>query len=259
MVRRYRALVVEMTRRELLDRYAGNALGGLWAVAAPLLILASNVFAFMYIMRLRLGPQDTGLGYTVYVLSGVVPWIAIGEALGRAPSAVVGSANLVKQIVFPSEVLPLKVALATIPGLLIGIALVVALSAAVGKASLFGLVVLMPIAVAYYLLLIVGLVYVLSTLGVFFRDLKDIVMILLSAGMFLHPILYPPATVPAWLETLFSFSPFSHLIWCFRDALFHGAITMPLSWVISPILGLLLFPIGWRIFRTMRPTFGNAL
>ena len=52
---RYKELVLEMTRRELLDRYAGTALGGVWAFGAPLLLLAANVFAFMYVMRLRLG------------------------------------------------------------------------------------------------------------------------------------------------------------------------------------------------------------
>jgi lipopolysaccharide transport system permease protein len=258
-VRRYRPLVVEMTRRELLDRYAGNAFGGGWAVVAPLLMLASSIFAFVYVMRLRLDPGDSGLRYAVFVLAGMVPWIALSDALSRAPSAVVGSANLVKQIVFPSEVLPLKVALASFPNLFVGTLVVVALALATGAGSVAGLVILAPLAIMFYVLLISGLVYVVASLGVFLRDIREIIGVLLSVGLFLHPILYPPNTVPQWLERLFMLSPFSHLIWCFRDALFYGEITRPWSWAITPVVGVLSFAVGWRVFRTLRPTFGNAL
>jgi homopolymeric O-antigen transport system permease protein len=256
---RYKELVLEMTRRELLDRYAGTALGGVWVFGAPLLLLAVYVFAFMYVMRLRLGAGDSGLQFALFVLSGLTPWLALQDALGRAPSAVVGSANLVKQIVFPSEILPLKVALATYPSLLVGIIIVVIGSLMNDSLGLFALFVLTPIALLFYFVLITGFVYALASLGVFLRDIKDITGLLLAVGLFLHPVLYPPATVPNWVEQLFMFSPFSHLIWCFRDALFYGAITRPGSWVLTPVLGVLFFVVGWRIFRMLRPSFGNAL
>jgi lipopolysaccharide transport system permease protein len=83
--------------------------------------------------------------------------------------------------------------------------------------------------------------------------------VLLSMGLFLHPIFYPPSSVPPWLENAFAFSPFSHLIWCFRDALFDGTVVHPWSWLIAPACGIVGFALGWRIFRTLRPTFGNAL
>jgi lipopolysaccharide transport system permease protein len=258
-LQRHRELVLEMARREVLDRYAGSALGGAWAIGAPLLMFASNLFAFMYIMRLRLGVEDSGLHYALFVLAGMTAWYGIQDGLGRAPTAVVASANLVKQIVFPSEILPLKVALATLPSIVVGVVLTIVLSVFAGTVSLFGLLVLLPICLVYYAIMLTGCVYALATLGVFLRDIKDIISVLLSIGLFLHPIFYPPASTPPWVDVVFHLSPFSHLIWCFRDALFYGTITKPWSWIIAPAVGIVFLAVGWRIFRMLRPTFGNAL
>ncbi len=256
---RHRELVIEMTRREIVDRFAGSALGGVWAVAAPALLLGANVFCFMYVMRLRFSPEDSGIKYAFYVLAGNTPWLALQDALGRATFAVVGNAGLVKQIVFPSEILPAKVALGALPSLLVGIVVVTVLALVTGSLTFLGFFVLLPIAVIYFLIMTAGLVYLLATLGVFLRDIREIVIVVLSIGMFVHPIFYPPHSSPPWVETFFLLSPFSHLIWCFRDALFDGAIVHPWSWIITSVVSLIFFATGWRVFRMLRPSFGNVL
>ena len=259
MLRHHPALIWEMTIRELRDRYSGNALGLAWAVGAPLAIFAANVLAFLFIFRVRMNAEDGGSAYAAFVLSGMSAWVAIGEVLGRAPSAIVQSGNLVKQIVFPSEILPFKVVLAGLPTLGVCCGVVILLSLYTGHATLLGLFVLLPTSVLYFVVMMTGLTYLLAAIGVFLRDVKDVVGLLLSIGLFLHPILYPPLSVPALLERAFYFSPFSYLIWCFRDALFEGTVTRPGAWIACPILGMLFLILGWRVFRSLRPTFGNAL
>jgi lipopolysaccharide transport system permease protein len=258
-VRRYRLLIAEMTRREITDRYAGQVLGAAWAIGAPLLTMAVYVFAFTVLFRGRLGPTDNGLAYTAYVLAGMVPWLALQDALMRSPVCVSGSASLVKQIVFPTEVLPLKVVLATIPALLVGLIVAAVLAIAAGATSVFGTLVLLPIAVVLLLLMCAGLAYILAAVGVFLRDVKDIVGVLVMIGFFIHPIIYAPRQVPRWLGRVFAISPFTHVIGCFRDALVDGAVTRPWSWLISLVTALALTVIGWRVFRMLRPSFGNAL
>jgi lipopolysaccharide transport system permease protein len=199
------------------------------------------------------------LGYVVYVLSGLIPWIALQDALSRGPASITGSANLVKQIVFPSEVLPLKVSLAALTTLAVGLPLTVILACFDGRSSIAGISILLPAAIMMHLALSAGLVYAFSAIGVFLKDLKEIVAFILSIGLFLHPILYVPGQVPSWLAHLFTFSPFSHIIWCFRDALVEGRLTRPLSWLVSGLTAVACFAIGWRVFRMLKPTFGNAL
>ena len=77
--------------------------------------------------------------------------------------------------------------------------------------------------------------------------------------MFLQPIFYAPGVAPPALEAVFYLSPVSYLIWCYRDALVYGEITRPLAWVAAPIISMLLFLVGYRLYRNLQPAFGNAL
>jgi lipopolysaccharide transport system permease protein len=259
MVRQRRALLMAMTWRDLTDRYAGQVLGTLWVVLMPLLTMATYLLAFGIVFRGRLGPADDGWGYVAYMLAGLAPWIALQDGLARATTAVTGQAGLVKQVVFPSEVLPMRVALASLPALLVGVAITVAVAVAAGQWQPLGLAVMLPVAVLCFLLLQIGLAFILSALGVFLRDLKDVVAFLLGIGLFLHPVLYPPASVPGWLAPWFAASPLSHVVWCFRDALTVPDPARAWSWIVLPLVSVAACTAGWRFYRMLKPTFGNAL
>ena len=120
---------------------------------------------------------------------------------------------------FPSELLPLRGALAALPTMGIGLMVIIPVAIASGQWSPLGLFVLLPLCLIFFVIFTAGLAFWLSALGVFVRDIKDVVAFLMSIGLFLHPILYPPGVAPAWLEAAFAASPVSHMIWCFRDAL----------------------------------------
>jgi len=256
---RRRALLLEMTRRDIVDRYAGQMLGISWAVIAPLLMLGTYLFAFAFLFRGRLGPSDGGLGYMAYVMAGLTLWMAISESLTRAATAVSGNANLVKQIVFPNEILPVKTVLGTLPALLLGIFVTGIVAAFDGRLSMFGLVVKLPVAVACGMVMLIGFALILSAFGVFVPDVREMTSFFTGIGLFFHPILYPPAATPEWLMPIFVASPFSHLIWCMREALVGVSSPHSWSWLIMPASSLLIFVVGWRVFRMMKPVFGNAL
>lgn len=184
--------------------------------------------------------------------------MAVQEALGRGPTAISGNANLVKQIVFPNEILPLRVALGVSPTLGIGVAVVGMLALICGLGG-WSTVPLLIVAVACHLVMTAGLVYVLAAIGVFIRDVRDIVTVLLSIGLFLQPIFYGPGVAPRALEMIFYLSPISYLIWCYRDALVYGEISNTVVWLATPIISTLLFLIGYRLYRSLQPAFGNAL
>lgn len=258
-MRHHRELILSMAGREVRNRHVGSALGSGWAVLAPLLLMGVYVFAFAVIFRGRLGEADDSFGFVAYVLAALGPWVALQDAVARSTQAIVGNANLVKQIVFPSEILPIKTVLGAAPTLAIGLLVAIGTALATGHGSMFGLLLLLPAALLCFTALLLGIALVLAAVGVMLRDLKDIVALLLTVGLFLHPILYPPAATPAWLELAFHASPFSYPLWCLRDALFHGTITRPLAWVVAPLSGALALALGWRGFRSLKPVFGNAL
>lgn len=256
-IRRHRELLWEMTVRDLLERQAGLAFGAFWVIGQPLLMMIVYVFVFSFIFTVRLNVHDSGLGYTAYLMAGLVPWLAFQEALSRAPTIILESRSLVKQIVFPIDILPLKLVLSTFVILAVGLAFPLCLMLVGGTARpLFWL--LLPVPVLSHLALAVGLTYALAATGIFLRDTRNIVQLFLMVGLFLHPILYAPGMVPAKLEYVFYLSPLSHTIWIYRDAL-SGDIAHPWSWIVAPLAGLLALVLGYRLFRSLSHMFGDAL
>lgn len=258
IARKHRHLLGALVSREIRDANIRSVMGSFWAVGAPLLTMLVYVFCFTFIFRMRLGVDEGPEVYVGYVLVGLSVWISLQEVASRAPGAITANANLVKQIVFPTELLPLKMALAAQTTFLVTLAVAVIASGIAGRLTLNTLW-LAPIAMLYFLLISIGLSYFLAALAVFFPDVRNIVQLLFSIGLFLHPVLYPPHAAPAAVAGAFNFSPFSHLIWCFRDAFYLGAMTQPWSWAITAVVALAAYMLGYRFFAMLKPTFGNAL
>jgi homopolymeric O-antigen transport system permease protein len=256
-IRQYRELLWEMTLRDVLERQAGLAFGAFWVIGQPLLMMLVYVFVFSFIFAVRLNAHDSGLGYTAFLMAGLVPWLAFQEALSRAPTVILESRSLVKQIVFPIDILPLKAVLSTLVVLAIGLAFPLGLMLLDGTARpLFWL--LLPIPILSHLALAIGLTYALAAAGVFLRDTRNIVQLFLMIGLFLHPILYAPGMVPAKLELVFYLSPLSHNIWMYHDAV-SGHLSHPWSWIVAPVTAFLVLVLGYRLFRSLSHMFGDAL
>lgn len=255
---RYRELTWEMTRRDLFDRHTGSVLGPVWVIAQPALVILIQTFVFSVIFNVRLGPGDAGSGYVPYLLAGLVPWMAFQEAIGRAPTTITENRSLVRQIVFPTSILPVKTVLATLVTLLIGLAVIAVLTLFHGSAGPVWWL-LAPLPILSQLAITLGLSYFLSAVTVFIRDTKTIVQFMLMIGLFLHPIVYVPSMLPSWLTFAFNLSPFTHVINLYRDIFIFHAVTHPLSWVLSPIFGIVLIVMGYRVFRMLNHSFGEAL
>jgi homopolymeric O-antigen transport system permease protein len=253
----YRELLWEITRRDVVERQAGLAFAGFWIIGQPLLMMLVYVFVFSFIFNVRLGADDGGLGYTAFLLAGLVPWLAFQEAISRAPTCITENRSLIKQIVFPVELLPIKLALSTLIVLAIGLACPLVLLSLAGTARpLWWL--LLPIPVLCQLLLTSGLVYMIAAAGVFIRDVGNVVQLALMIGLFAHPILYSPGMLSSWVEVAFQISPFSHVIWMYRDTVL-GSLAHPVSWIVAPAVGLIFLAFGYRMFRGLRHMFGDAL
>jgi lipopolysaccharide transport system permease protein len=177
---RHRSLVAALTRRELTDRYAGQMLGAAWAIISPLLTMLIYVLVFTFIFRGRLGEIEDNTAFTAYALAGLAPWVSFTEGVSRAVGAITGNGNLVKQIVFPVEVLPLKIVLATFPTLAIGVGLAMCAASISGLMDVPRFLLLIVPAIIGYFFFLAGISYFLASVGVFFRDMKDIVAFVLG-------------------------------------------------------------------------------
>lgn len=259
LLSRHRRLTVEMARRELADRYLGQVFGWLWVIGHPVLQMAVYVFVFAYVFDIRVGgARPLPLSYTVYLLSGLIPWLGFQDAMSRSCVAVTSHTNLVKQVVFPVEVLPVKSVLASLATMLICLTLLVAYVLLFHQ-SLLWTYLLVPVLLVLQVLAMVGVSYCLASVGVYFKDVKDFVQVFAVLGIYLLPVFYLPEQVPSLFRPFLYLNPFSYLAWCYQDALFFGEFVHWWAWLVLPCLSLGVFGAGYRLFRKLKIMFGSAL
>jgi homopolymeric O-antigen transport system permease protein len=258
-LKRHRLLLWEMARRDVADRYAGQMFGSLWAIGHPLALMGVYIVVFAYIFRLKVGGTvDMPLDYTVYLLAGLIPWLTFQEAMSRGVNAVTGNAGLVKQVVFPLEVLPLKGILAALFSQLVASLILVAY-VVVTSGSLPWTFVLLPLLWVLQFMAMGGVCFLLAAAGTYFRDLKDLVQIFTMIGMYLMPTFYLPAWVPSGLRPILYCNPFSYMIWCFQDVCYFGRLEHPWAWPIFGCGAVLTFYLGYRAFKRLKHYFGSIL
>ncbi len=258
VVHTHRDLVRELAWRDLKDRFAGQVLGTLWAVGHPLILMLLYVAVFAFVFPARgLGIDGKPQDLSVYILAGLIPWLCFQEVLVRSTNAITSNASLVKQIVFPIEVLPIKIVLAALPAQLVATAFLVVFAFLTGgvKASFL----LFPVALVAQVACLAGIAFFLSSLGAYVRDVREVLTVFCAANLFLQPILYAPSQLPHALANVLWLNPFSHFVWVYQDVFFFGTFAHPWSWVTVAVLSLLSLLWGYRLFRRLKHGFGDVL
>jgi lipopolysaccharide transport system permease protein len=256
---RHRDLIAQLTRREILGRYRGSAFGLLWSLLYPLVMLAVYVFVFGVIFGARWGqaPADHA-AYGIRVFAGMIIHGLLAENIARAPTLVLHNPQYVKKVVFPLEVLPVVAMLAALFHALVSLAILLAAqlvkSGGVPATLLWLPVVLMPI-----LLLTLGVSWFLTALGVFLRDVAQIMPILVTILLFVSPVFFPVEAVPEIIRPLMYFNPLTLPIEQVRGVLIEGRAP---DW--APLAGYALVSLavlwlGHAFFRKSRRAFADVV
>jgi lipopolysaccharide transport system permease protein len=252
-----RDLILELTRRDIGQQYAGQILGGFWSVLHPIFLAGVYVFIFAIVFQAKVS-REMPLNYTVYLLAGMIPWIGIQQSLVRSSVAFTGQANLVKQVVFPMEVLVATSLLVPLFSQLVSVLFVFAYMLVVfGTLPLTAL--LLPVALLLQLAFLFGLGLALASLTSFIRDIKDVVILSSVAGVYLIPAFYLPQWVPQLFRPILYVNPLSYLIWVFQDCLYYGSLEHWWAWLVMSALALASMWGGFVLFRRLRPHIANVL
>ena len=257
VVATHRRLLLALVQRDLRDRFAGQAFGLMWTLGHPLVLMGLYAFLFAYVFPARAGAGAAAVDYAPSIIAGLVCWLTAQDVLARSTTVLQSHASLVKQIVFPTELLPLKSTLASSVAQVVTLTFALGYSAYQGTLGPFAL--LLPGVVAAQRAAMTGAAFLLSSLGVYFRDVKDVIQVLLAVGLFTIPVLYNPAATPAWLNTVFLANPISYFVWCYQDALYFGHPAHPAAWIVAPLLGLGLLALGYTVFQRAKHGFGDVL
>ena len=256
-LRRHHQLLWELVRREITDKHAGQLLGAAWSFGHPLLLTAVYLFVFAVVLPARTGGNQGGQPYVIAVLAGLTPWLAAQDSFLRGVVSISGNANLVKQVIFPIELLPLRAVLtALVPPAVITAGLIIYLLAA-GHGLPWTLA-LLPGLWVVQIIGTAGVCFALAAVGAYLRDLRELVQVFCLVNLYLMPVFYQPDAIPESIRFLPYINPFSYAVWCYQDA-WAGSLDHPVAWVVFPVLAVLALVGGYRVFRAARPYFGNVL
>jgi ABC-type polysaccharide/polyol phosphate export permease len=219
----YRYLFEQMVRRELRQKYKGSALGLLWYVVNPLVLMAVYTVIFTYVLRRPFNVRD----YALFVLVGIVVWMFFSQALSGAATALLDQGALVRRAVFPRETIPAAVVTVQLVTFCVILGLIAPVVFVV-HGSLSPWLVLLPLYVALLYGFALGLGLMLSVLHAYFRDVAPILGAALLPWFFITPIFFPPTHFPGahshqWVQPLIRWvNPVAPFVEAVRTIVFDG-------------------------------------
>jgi lipopolysaccharide transport system permease protein len=243
----HRELLWEMGLHELKTINKGSFIGWMWLILQPLVQTAAYVVIVAFVFKTRLGGQGTPVDYALYVLSGMVPWQILTRSLSDGPMLIRSRMELVKQVIYPIETLPITSLIVGSSGAAVSFAIYFTASLAMG--SLAWTTVFLPVPIVLTVGFLLGTSWILMIAGVLIKDLQSAVTIFLGFLVYLSPVVATEAIVGERMYRMIMLNPLAHMVICFRDPLmgtFH-----PWSWLVFALMtatALLLG--GWMIART---------
>lgn len=252
-------LVYELTKRDITGRYRGSVAGSLWAFLTPLLMLAIYSFVFGYIFKSRWTAAESGnVAFPIVLFVGLIFANFLSECLNRAPSLIIANPNYVKKVVFPLDVLPwIGLGTALFHALISILVLLLAMLATGTPIAPTAL--LLPVPFLIFIPMMAGLSWFLAAMGVYFRDLQQIMAVLTTAMVFLAPIFYPRTMLPENLRWVLAVNPLTYVVETARGLVLWGQL--PSVGGLAAYLGvsLLVAWMGWVCFQLTRRGFADVI
>jgi len=256
---RHRGLVATLARREVIGRYRGSVLGILWSLFHPMLMLAVYTFVFSAVFRARWDAGgDSKADFALVLFAGLMVFNVFAECVNRAPGLVLSNINYVKKVVFPLEILPWVTLIAALFHLAVNL-LVWLVFHCVLLGAPKATMLLLPAVLLPLVLLTLGVSWLLASLGVYLRDVSQIVGIVTTALMFLLPIFYPLSSLPEPYLTILSWNPLTPSIEQARDVLLWGRALDPASYALQLVAAALVAWLGFAWFQKTRKGFADVI
>jgi lipopolysaccharide transport system permease protein len=250
-----RGLLAMMVWRDIVVRYKQTAMGVSWALLRPIATMLVFTFVFGKLANL----PSNGAPYALLVFSGLLPWLFFSASFSDASNSVIGNGNIVSKVYFPRLIIPVTSVLVGLVDFLVALLVYSVLALVYGHPPGWEVLAL-PLFLAQLCLLILGCSLWVSALGVWYRDFRHLLPVVLQLGAYLSPVGFASSVLPAKWFLLYSLNPMVGIIDGFRWSLLGGG--QPLHWTavaISVSMTLLLLLPGLRFFRRSEPHFADAL
>jgi len=242
---RYKELLRNLIERDIKKRYKRSALGFLWVMLDPLLMMLIFFIVFSGLFGNTVG------NYSAYVITGIIMWQLFAQGTKVASTAFLQNRNLISKIHLPTAIFPIAVVGSSVIHFffsLVPLVIIVIFSGTTLSHYIF----LLPIAISLIILFSVGISLTIATLTVFFHDVLYIYDVLLVAWMYLSAIFYPVSILPEKFRMLMSFNPLYHYISLFRACIYDTTLPLMEHLLFGTAFAVISFAMGWIIYHKNR-------
>ncbi len=256
---RHRNFILALVKREVIGRYRGSVLGLLWSFLNPVLMLAVYTFVFSVVFKARWSAaSESKTEFALVLFAGLMAFNLYAECVNRAPGLILSNVNYVKKVVFPLEILPWVAMGSALFHTLVSLAVWL-----IFYAIFFGAphasALLLPVVFLPLVLFTVGLSWLLASLGVFLRDVAQVIGIITTTLMFLSPIFYPVSALPQKYQPWLLLNPLTPAIEQTRDVLVWGKAPDWSSYGIYLAAASGIAWLGFAWFQKTRKGFADVL
>lgn len=257
----HRTLIWQLAKRDVVGRYRGSALGLVWSLVQPLMMLAVYTYVFGVVLKVRWSDRvqdEGGVAFAVILFSGLIVHGLFAECFTRAPNLVLENSNFVKKVIFPLEILPYTVLASAL--FHAAVSLLVLLAAHVVLDHDFAwTVLLLPVVFAPLLIMTLGVTWLLAALGVFLRDIGQVTTVLSTVLLFVSPIFFPIERLPAAMQGLVYLNPLSVIVDQVRAVVLYGRMPDWQALALYTVVAVAVAQLGYWWFQRTRRGFADAL
>jgi ABC-type polysaccharide/polyol phosphate export permease len=247
-IRRNRELIWALAQKELQVRYKRSALGFLWALLHPMLMMIILTLVFSTVMRIPVSQ------YAVFLLSTLLPWTFFSQSLAYSVESIVGNGDLLKKVYVAKSVFPAAAVLSNVINFAFSLVpfavLLLVLRFPFRWTWLY-----LPVPFVALVLFALGCSFFFAMANVFFRDVAHIVQIILSAWFYFSPIIYSLDFVPGRYHFFFRLNPMLYILNGFRLAIYYGQLPTQQSVAMSLGCGMIALFIGYYLFHRYQRSF----
>jgi ABC-type polysaccharide/polyol phosphate export permease len=253
-----RDLLFQLVRRDFEKRFVGSAIGWLWGVIHPLVLLLSWTFVFKVCLKMSVPEGEVPQSYTLWLFCGYLPWMLFQETVSRSSTSLIENSNLITKTVFPAEIIPVSIFLSSLINHLIAIALLlVAAFVLVGHISPMAL--LIPVYILLIALFSVGIGWIMAALQVYLRDTAQVLLVVLTLWFWITPIFIVESQVPTGLRFIVHSNPLAYMVRAYRNGFFSHQTPDLAELGILVAYSVVVFVAGGLFFRHLKRGFADVL
>ena len=248
----YREMLSNLVKKDLKVRYKGSVLGFLWTFLNPLLQLIVYTIVFSTIMKVNIDK------FYIYLFIGLIPWLFFATCIQAGSTSILMNKDLIKKIYFPRIILPISTVNSAFVSVFYSM-IVVILTILVSGIGFSKYVLLLPLAMIMQYILVLGMTFIFSAVGVYFRDLEYIFNIIVMIWFYLTPIVYEIKMIPERFRFWFYLNPVTGIINFYRNILYYKRMPSFNAFGGILIYGIIMIIIGYFVFEKLQRNFAEEL